>query len=125
MDMKYCQDCGCRNELDAVFCKKCGHSFARLAVSHTPPPEHPKQDFSLPVPPRKRGPLKAASPPAPEVMEAEAATQDDDEGDGVSLNFVPQVQLEVESVEIDEVKKVTFGALVEQAQREKAQKGAS
>lgn len=84
--MNYCMSCGCKNDLNANFCNKCGK------------------------------PMKAAaSTPSPPIH-----NEEDDE-DGVSLNYVPKVhQIEVEAMEIDEPPSIKLGAIIEAARQQES-----
>jgi len=138
--------CGAKNELDASFCKKCATSFdaskkkpvAQVVMKTILPGVIVEADeTSSRLQPRvKRGIRKhidlppiggVASFPAP-TADPSLMTEDSDEDiggdDGESIDFVPDVtRLEVESIQTDQVKGITFGQLVEEAQREKALRG--
>lgn len=139
MNVKYCMQCGGRNSVEANFCQKCATSFNATASNRTPPsspikitdePEHlvPKKS--------KRGRVEPQVTPESELVKLPSATtessgseeaeleetelEEGKEGDGISLNFVPNVaQLEIESISTDVVKKISFGEMVAQANREK------
>jgi hypothetical protein len=133
MSAKYCLKCGTRNELDASFCKKCGTSFSTQKEPLPEPAlsEEDQEEKLTRIKKRKKVNRAMASAPVPEeelgiTIGLPTEENDDDEGEGVSLNYCPQVErLEIESLQVDQVKGIKFGDLVEAAKREQAQKGSS
>ena len=90
--MKYCLSCGARNELDAVFCKKCATSFnPQKKSTHV---YAAQQDREI-VPKQRRGRQKQIVPEPEETVDTEIG----EENEGVSLNYCPQLnEIQVESI---------------------------
>lgn len=144
MNVKYCMQCGGRNSMDAIACQKCSASFSATAANRTPPsspikiteePEHLTQKKL------KRGRVKPEVSPESELVKLPPAAtessgsiidsnipdeeepQEDTNGEGVSLNVMPDISntqgLEVAVIARDVVKGISFGEMVAQAKREK------
>lgn len=126
MSQKYCMKCGGINEFDANFCKKCGNSF-----NITRPVEARTEEKPIIKRGRKKKEIHVHATP----KEAEASLietngkgltirlPENDEDDGPSLDYVPEVtELQIEELETDSIKGITFGQLIEEANREKAHK---
>ncbi len=144
--MNYCMRCGAPNALSLDKCQKCGNQLKGAIVGNnpTPPPSKPTPPAggrrSLPaldqVPRQDRNKNMAVIPSmvsaekgkfdqepvdGVEVDEHNVSASEDEEGDGVSIDFVPDVQnLEFDPIAPIEVRGVTFGSLVEEAARTKA-----
>lgn len=105
MNTKYCMKCGAQNDFDANFCKKCSTAFGLAAA--------PKQKVSSPI-------FKAPINPSSTAGDNTADNDEEDEGDGISVDFVPDVDgLSIEILEPDIVKGVTFDSMVAEANRQK------
>ena len=145
MAAHYCMKCGSPNALGAQWCKRCSAALGpstgekpKVIKEPTTKIVNKKRGDILPVPPQNTT-ILANAPEEDEhefeeskpnsairrtdILQEEITAVDDTEGDGLSLDFVPEIAgLEIESIQVDEVKGVSFASLVEQAQREKALK---
>lgn len=113
--------CGAMNEFDANFCKKCATSF-HPSVATAESEELVAKKESIPSRKRKKQTARPQIVAASENENPSDEEVNDEEGDGISVNFVPDIQkLDVEFLPgHDEAIKVNFGDLVAQACAEKA-----
>jgi hypothetical protein len=129
MSLKYCMQCGTPNEFDANFCKKCAYAFGTAVAKTTerqpnssPSPKPVRRDSTRPNRASIILPQDRTQTTAKTITLPNQDIEDEDESqEGVSLNFVPELDtLEIEEIKTDEVKGVSFGQLVAEAQAKKA-----
>jgi hypothetical protein len=114
--------CGHPNKVLSNFCNKCGKPLNITAKASSPVITQTEEEEEKIIIPKKhrRGPVKVEPEEDYESQAEVIEDEEDNEKDGVSLNYVPDVDnIEMESMVVPEVIGISIGQIYKEAELSK------